>query len=128
MVVHQLQTLAFEVGKGDDGSSAMFLDLLVLYLELLKSLRPPLERLPARNPQSRTRNFASTHMVRGEPQIGPVEEGDLRTRPPQLVPVEQVVCRNVVLVDRLLYKPQPQDLHIERDVLRSPGGHCRNVV
>src|SRR5918997_484270 len=58
----------------------------------------------------------------------PVEEGDLGPGTAQLVPVEQVVGRDIVLVDRLLDQPQPQDPRVERDVLRRLRGYRRKVM
>src|SRR3712207_7927402 len=45
-----------------------------------------------------------SRVVRSDPQVGPVEERDLRPRLPHLVAVEEMIGRDVVLVDRLLYQ------------------------
>jgi hypothetical protein len=64
----------------------------------------------------------------GDLCVSNAETGSLRPWPPQLVAVEQVVRRDVVLVHGLLDEPQPQNLCIERHVLRCPRGYRREVM
>jgi len=49
----------------------------VLHAELGEALRPELERVSARYPQLRRGDFAGARVVRGDPQVRPVEENDL---------------------------------------------------
>src|SRR5215216_3138541 len=127
-VVHQPQPLSLGVGEGDEAPAITLLHAAMLDAELQEPARPELERLPPRDPELRRRDLTGALMVRRNSQVGPIEERDLRPRPPKLVAVEQVVGRDVVLVDRLLYQPQPQNPSVERDVLRSLRRHRRDVM
>ena len=57
------------------------------------------------------------------PRTGILEERELRARPAQLVGVEEVVDRRVVLVDGLRRHAQPQHMRVEVDV---PGRVARD--
>jgi hypothetical protein len=48
--IYQLEALAFKLGERYESPPVAVLDFYVLYAELLEPLRPPVERLPARNP------------------------------------------------------------------------------
>jgi hypothetical protein len=76
-VVHQPQPLPFRIGEADERPSVSLLDVRVLHAELGEALHPELERVPARYPQLRRGDFASARVVRGDPQVRPVEENDL---------------------------------------------------
>src|SRR5918995_1024451 len=104
-IVHEPQPLALGVGEGYEAATPALLDAAVLDAELRKPLGPEVQRLAPRHPELNRRNLARARVVGRDPQVRPVEEGHLRTRPPQLVTVEQVICRDVVLVDRLFYQP-----------------------
>ena len=57
-----------------------------------------------------------------------LEEGDVRAWVAGLVGVEQVIDGGVVLVDRLLHQPQPEDAGVEVDVALRVGGDRCDVV
>ncbi len=57
-----------------------------------------------------------------------LEERDVGARAAQLVGVEEVVDGRVVLVDRLLDHPQPEDAGVEVDVAGCVAGDARDVV
>src|SRR5215217_30630 len=104
-VVHQPQPLSLRVGEGDEAPAITLLHAAVLDAVLREPARPELQRLLPRYPELRRRDLTGPRVVRRNPQVGPVEERYLRSRTPKLVAIEQVVGRDVVLVDRLLYQP-----------------------
>ena len=57
-----------------------------------------------------------------------LEERDVRARVSLLVGIEEVVDGRVVLVDRLLDHPQPEDARVEVDVPGRVGRDARDVV
>ncbi len=57
-----------------------------------------------------------------------LEEGDVRACAPLLVRVEEVVDGRIVLVDRLLHEPQPEDARVEVDVAGRVAGDARDVM
>jgi len=59
---------------------------------------------------------------------GKLEEGQVRPGAALLVREEKVIDGRVVLVDRLLHKPQAEHAHVEVDILLGVGGDRRNVV
>jgi phospholipase/carboxylesterase len=56
------------------------------------------------------------------------EEGQVASRAPLFVGVEEVVDGRVVLVHRFLDEPEAEDANVEVDVARSVGGDARDVV
>jgi len=121
-------------GSGDTlprveaGPAAALVDAAVRHPVLLEPPGPPLQRLPPRNPQLGLGDLTNPRVVGRHPQVRPIEERHLRPRPPQLVPVKQVVRRNVILINRLLHQPQPQNPGVKLHVLHRVRGHRRNVV
>src|ERR671923_174587 len=57
-----------------------------------------------------------------------LEEGDVAAGAPLLVGIEEVVDGRIVLVDRLLDEPEPEDARVEVDVPRGVAGDRRDVV
>ena len=92
----------------------------------LEALGPALERRPARHTEGRGRDLAGSALL-GHYRV-PVEEGDVRARVPHLVGIEEMVGRDVVLVDRLLHQPQAEHRGVERDVAGRVGGHRGDVM
>ena len=94
--------------------------------ELLEAVLPPAQRIRGGD-RKRDRGDARVARAR-RPRHRPVEEGDLGSRPADLVPIEQVVGGDVVLVHRLLDQPEAEDVGVEVDVLAGAGGDRGHVV
>src|SRR5215203_1454121 len=87
-VVHQPEPLPFWVGEGDKAPPATLLDAAIMrHAEPREPLRPKVERVPPRDPKLHRRDLTRARVVRGHPQVRPVEERNLRPRAPELVPV-----------------------------------------
>jgi hypothetical protein len=80
--------LPFGVGEVEVSAVFTYFDPIVIYSEFLKSPGPPLERCTLGYAQLGSRDLASTGMVGGYAQMGPVEEGDLGPRISNLVSVK----------------------------------------
>ena len=62
------------------------------------------------------------------PHARVLEERDVAARRARLVGVEEVVDGRIVLVDRLLHHPEPEDTRVEVDVPRSIARDARDVM
>src|SRR5829696_3479659 len=128
LVSGEPKPLPFGVGEVEVSAVFTFRDPSVIHAEFLESAGPPLKRGVIRDAQLGSRDLASTGMVGGYAQMGPVEEGDLGPRISNLVSVEEVVGGDVVLIHRLLDEPQPEHVRVERHVLRGVRRDRRHVV
>src|SRR5215207_3363904 len=81
-VVHEPEPLPLGVGEGEERPPTTLLHTRVRHPELREPACPPVERLAPGDPQLRRRDLAHPRVVRRDPQVGPVEERDLRPRPP----------------------------------------------
>src|ERR671910_1252042 len=128
LVSGEAKPLPLGVGEVEVSAVLTFFDPIVIHAEFLKSPGPPLERCTLGYAQLGSRDLASTGMVGGYTQMGPVEEGDLGPRIANLVSVEKVVGGDVVLIHGLLDEPQPQHVGVECHVLRGVRRDRSHVV
>ena len=78
------------------------------------------------DPQSRAGNRAGAVAIGRH--LRPVEKGQFGAGMAQLVAIEQVISRDVVLVDRLLDQPHAQNLGVELDVSLGFGRNRGHVM
>ncbi len=97
-----------------------------LRLRARKPRLPEVERLaPSRRA---TAPCAPSRAGSAAPDARVLEERDVAARRSVLVRVEEVVDGRVVLVDRLLHEPQPENARVEVDVSRRVAGDARHVM
>src|SRR5690242_15651020 len=92
----------------------------------VEALHPPVERVAIRRAQQNPGD--GSRAVACGASVGPVEEGQLGARVAVLVTIEEVVSRDIVLVDGLLDQPHTQYLGVERDIARRVAGDGGDVV
>src|ERR687897_3497730 len=88
LVSGEAKPLPFGVGEVEVSAVFTFFDPIVIHTEILESPGPPLERCTLGYAQLGSRDLASTGLVGGYAQMGPVEEGDLGPRISNLVSVK----------------------------------------
>jgi hypothetical protein len=77
--VREPEPLTLGVCKGYRGAPVILGDALVPDAVLLEVPGPPVERLAAVYPELRRRDLPGARVVRGDPELRPVEERDLYT-------------------------------------------------
>src|SRR5262249_15755208 len=94
------------------------------HTQLHEPLQPPLERRTTGNAQQDCGNGSCARSLRAS--IWPVKEGHLGAGVTTRVRIEEVIGRDVVLVDGLLDQPQAKRLCIEGNIstaITSDGSH-----
>src|SRR6266508_3005482 len=117
----QLEAQAFGVGEGKAAVVARDGDAL-----RPQALLPEVERVLGADAPDDAVHHARAGAT--TPCARVLEEGDVRARRAPLVGVEEVVDGRIVLVDRLLHEPQPEQPGVEVDVARRVGRDRCDVV
>lgn len=124
-VVDEGQALALLVLRVEDEPAVAALDAAVPHAVIGETRLPIGERRLARDAKARAADGMRA------PALGrhrPVEEGDVGAGRGLPVGIEQVVGRDVVLVDGLLDQTQSQHLRVEGVVPRRVGGDGSEMV
>jgi hypothetical protein len=117
----QLVAEALEVGEQHAVARARHRDVLAG-----QALLPEGQRLGRPDAPDDPVDHPGTRAARDRPRV--LEEGELRSRAPALVGVEEVIDARVVLVDGLGHQPQAEDARVEIDVARRVPGDRGDVV
>lgn len=126
LICHEDQALPLGVGEREDRAATALDDVVMLGTGFAEPVRPPLQRVRTGHGQPDRGNRAGAGPVRRH--VWPVEEGHLGAGVADVVPVEEVISGDIVLVDRLLDQPHPEHTGVEFDITRRLPGDGGNVV
>ncbi len=93
--------------------------------KLIEPLRPKVEPIRAVDPQTGAYDRAATTSL---PRHRPIEERHIRPRTSQRIGIEEMVGRDVILVDTALDQPHPQCLSEKPLVLPNLCRDCGEMV
>src|SRR5215207_5540997 len=123
---HQGETLPLRIGEAQCRAPRDLHHAAVREAPLVETLGPPLERGAVRHAQADLDDAPRAGEIRSH--AGPVEEGHLGAGAAGFVAVEEVVGRDVVLVDGLLDQPQTEGVGVEVQVSWCIAGNRGDVV